>query len=51
MVRTDTNYELRANSIDVSEEDFLRNIGVPDSDLIVIEHLKRKEKARKKWED
>ena len=50
MVKTNTNYELRTNSIAISEEDFLRNIGVPDSDLAIIEHLKRKEKARRKWD-
>ena len=48
MVRTDTNYELRINSIEIREEDFLRNIGVSDDEIRIIEHLKRKE--RKKWE-
>ena len=38
MVRTDTNYELR-NPVDISEEDFLRNIGVSDDDMRIIEHL------------
>lgn len=50
MVRANANYELR-NPVDISEEDFLRNLGVPDSDLAIIEHLKKKERARKKWED